>query len=176
MEKEEITLESDLPASGVEDTIQRIVTECNFALLQELREKLKEDFRNFEAYAQGIYDKQDVALSIVVEDFDQGSKLVVNAMSNEAAKLTDILKDCSIKLDDIKSDTALIKEYSSQIEDIFEKLEKLEDIEKYLQEKLANDWDKIKETWQQYKSKEIDLKEFLKDGIKIVRKCFIKKI
>lgn len=97
-------------------------------------------------------------------------------MSNEAAKLTDILKDCSIKLDEIKSDTQLIKEYSSQIEDIFEKLEKLEDIENYLQQKLASDWDKIKETWHRYKSKEIDLMEFLKDGTKIVGKHFIKKI
>jgi len=176
MEKKGITIESDLSASELKDIIQSTITECNFALRQELREKQEEDSRNFEAYAQGIYDKQDVALSIVVEDLDQGSKLVVNAMSNKFAKLTDVLKDCSVKLDEIKSDTQLIKEYSSQIEDIFEKLEKLEDIENYLQQKLASDWDKIKETWQRYKSKEIDIMEFLKDGTKIVGKRFIKMI
>jgi len=176
MEKEGITIESDLSASELKDIIQSTIIECNFALRQKLREKQKEDFRNFEAYAQGIYDKQDVALSIVVKDLEKGSQLVVNAMSNETAKVTDILKDCSIKLDEIKSDTQLIKEYSSQIEDIFEKLEKLEDIENYLQQKLASDWDKIKGTWQRYKSKEIDLMEFLKDGTKIVGKRFIKKI
>ena len=176
MEKKGIELESDLSASELEDRIQSIVTKCNFALLQELREKQEGDFRIFEAYAQGIYDKQDVALSIAVKDLDKGSQIVVNAMSNEVAKVTDILRDCSIKLDEIKSDTQLIKEYSSQIEDIFEKLEKLEDIEIYLQQKLASDWDKIKETWQRYKSKEIDIMEFLKDGTKIVGKRFIKKI
>ncbi|MHA1235115.1 MAG: tetratricopeptide repeat protein [Promethearchaeota archaeon] len=176
MEKKGITVESDLSASELENVIQRIVTECNFALTQELKENREEDFRIFEGYAQGMYDKQDVALSILVRDFEKGSKVVVNAMSKVSAKNIDLLKECSIKLDEIKSDTQLIKEYSSQIGDIFEKLEKLDDIENYLQQKLASDWDKIKDTWQRYKSKEIDLMEFLKDGTKIVGKRFIKKI
>lgn len=176
MEKKEFTIESDLPASELEDFIVKTITQCNFALLQELKKKQEEGFRNFEAYAQGIYDKQDVALSIVVKKIDQGSKLTVSTMSNEGAKLFDIVKEYGVTLDEIKSDTQLIKDYSSQIGDIFEKLEKLEDIEKYLQEKLASDWDKIKETWQRYKSKEIDIMEFLKDGTKVVGKRFIKKI
>jgi hypothetical protein len=66
-------------------------------------------------------------------------------MSERSEKLTDILKDFNIKLDDIKDTNELILEYTSHIEDIFAQLGKLDDIEAYLKDHLPNDWEKIKE-------------------------------
>ena len=51
----------------------------------------------------------------------ENTKLIIKAMSRREEKLIDLLKDLSVKCDDIKSDTELIKEYSSQIEEIFHK-------------------------------------------------------
>ena len=135
-----------------------------------------ENFRAFEGYAQGIYDKQDVGISLVLNQVENGTKVAVKAMSERAEKLTDILKDFSIKLDDIKDTNELILEYTSHIEDIFNQLGKLDDIEDYLKDHLASDWEKIKDLWKKYREKEIDLKEFLKEGVKVVGKRFIKKI
>ena len=62
-----------------------------------------------------------MGLSIAVKKMEEGSKLVIRAMSDRTEKITDLLKDFSIKLDDIKSNTELIKEYTSPIEEIFNK-------------------------------------------------------
>ena len=91
-------------------------------------------------------------------------------------KVTDLLRDFSGKLDDIKSDTELIKEYTSQIEDLFDELGRLEDIEAYLKDHLASDWEKLKYAWQDYKAGEIDRTQLIWQGIKVIGKRFIPKI
>ena len=120
-----------------------------------------------------LYDKQDVALSVAVKKVEEGSQLVVKAMSDRAEKVTDLLKDFSVKLDDIKSDTELIKEYTSQIEDLFDKTDDLED---FLKERLATDFQKIKFAWQDYKDGKYGKKGLIKQGIKIIGKKFVKNI
>jgi len=104
---------------------------------------------------------------------EEGSKLVIKAMSDKGDKITDLLKDFSIRLDDIKNDTELIKEYTSQIEAIFDKQVDLED---YLKSHLASDWEKIKDSWQDYKTGIISRKELIKRGIIILGRKFIKSI
>ena len=54
-------------------------------------------------YAEGKYDKQDVALSVIMQKVaDQTTKLVVKTMSEKEEKLIDLLKDISIKCDYLK--------------------------------------------------------------------------
>lgn len=124
-------------------------------------------------FSQGLYDKQDVALSVAVQELEKGSKLVVKAMSNRDEKLTGLLKDLNLRFDDIKSDTELIKEYTSQIETI---LEKTEYVEQYLRKHLGSDWEKIKHIWEDYKNGKISKKELIKEGVKILGKKFIKQL
>ena len=90
---------------------------------------------------------------------------------SKADKITDILRDFNIKLDDIKSDTELIKEYSEQIEQIFEKIDDMED---FLKDKLQNDFEKIVDAWKDYKAEKIPKKKFISIGIKMLGKRFIK--
>ncbi|KKM80035.1 hypothetical protein LCGC14_1343930 [marine sediment metagenome] len=74
-------------------------------------------------------------------------------------------------LQDIKDDTELISYYTSYIEDIFDKTE---DIEEFLKSHLANEFEKIRNAWQDYKDGKINRKELIKIGIKQVGKKFVK--
>jgi uncharacterized protein YktB (UPF0637 family) len=132
-----------------------------------------EGFVKIEAFAEGLYDKQDVALSVAIQKAEEGSKLVVKAMSDRSEKVTDLLRDFSIKLDDIKSDTELIKEYTSQIELIFDNVD---DLEAYLKDHLASDWEKIKADYTAYKEGIITRKQLIGRGVKTIGKRFVKKI
>ncbi|MHA1343910.1 MAG: WD40 repeat domain-containing protein [Promethearchaeota archaeon] len=181
MEEKKIIIESDLKVPDLEKKIAEIVKNCNFALLEQLKEAQSDEFRKIEAFAEGLYDKQDVALSIAVKEVKKqakkgakkGSKLVIRAMSDKSEKITDLLKDLSIKMDDIKNDTELIKEYTSQIEDIFDRID---DLEAYLVKSLGSDFQALKFTWKEYKEGKIGRGKFIKEGIKILGKTFVKKI
>jgi hypothetical protein len=176
MEEKKLIIDSDMDVSALESRITQIVKNCNFALLQEMQDSQSGTLRKLDAFAQGLYDKQDVALSVTVKKMEEGSKLVVKAMSDRSEKVTDLLRDFSWKLDDIKSDTELIKEYTAQIELIFDELGRLEDIEIYLKAHLSSDFEKIKFAWEEYKAGKIDRKQLIWQGIKVIGKRFIPKI
>ena len=173
MEEKKLIIDSNLNITDLELILENKIKQCNFALLQQIEASQREGFRKIEGFAQGLYDKEDVGISIAVKKMKKGSKLVIKAMSDKAEKITDLLKDFSIKLDDIKNDTELIKEYTSQIEEIFDKQV---DLEAYLKTHLASGWEKIKDSYQDYKTGKIDRKELIKRGIKLLGKTFIKNI
>ena len=85
-------------------------------------------------------------------------------------KKLELLKRINTKVDNIKSDTELIKEFTSSIEDI---LDKFDDMENYLKDRLASDWEKIRNSWTEYKIGEIGKRELIKRGIKGLGKKFI---
>ncbi|MFX1395049.1 MAG: hypothetical protein ACFFAH_15965, partial [Promethearchaeota archaeon] len=176
MEEKKLIIDSDIEVSALESKITQIIKNCNFALLQEMQDSQSETLKKLDAFAQGLYDKQDVALSVTVKKMEEGSKLVVKAMSDRAEKVTDLLRDFNGKLDDIKSDTELIKQYTSQIEDLFDQLGKLEDIEAYLKDHLGSDWEKLKYAWEDYKAGKINRKQLIWQGVKVIGKRFIPKI
>ena len=176
MKGEELIFSCDSEPKALESHLKSILQNNNFYLLDPLQELQNDNYRRIDAYAQGLYDKKDVGLSLLMQEQEKGTKLIIKGMSEIADKIVDILRDISSKCDDIKSDTELIIEYSSQIEELFTKLGKLDDIEEYLKQKLASNWEKIKDIWKKYKTKEIDLKTFLKEGLKIIGKKFIKLI
>lgn len=184
MEDRKIVIDSDLSVGELEARIAEIVKNCNFAMLQQLEDSKREDFLKLEAFAEGLYDKQDVALSIAVKEvkYDvkkatkkgtkKGAKIVVKAMSEREDKLTDILKDLSVQLDDIKSDTELIKEYTAQIEEIFDRVD---DLEKYLIGHLGSDFEKIRHAWSDFKAGTLNKKGLIKEAFKIFGVKLIKK-
>jgi len=173
MEEKKLIIDSNLSITDLEKILENKIKQCNFALLQQIEDSQREGFRKIEGFAQGLYDKEDVGLSVAIKKMEEGSKLVIRAMSDKGDKITDLLKDFSIRLDDIKNDTELIKEYTSQIEEIFDKQV---DLEAYLKSHLASGWEKIKDSWQDYKTGKIDRKEFIKHGIKLLGRTFIKNI
>ena len=160
----------------VEKKLTTILQKNNFYILPKNQNFQGLDYSKIEGFAQGRYDKKEVALEIMLQQLDKNTQLIIKTLSDEKSKLTDILKDISVQCDDIKSDTELLKEYTSQINDLFDKIGKLDDIEIYLKEHLASDWESIKETWDDYKTGKINRNKLVKEAIKILGKTFIKKI
>ncbi|MBA7692864.1 hypothetical protein ES703_101436 [subsurface metagenome] len=101
------------------------------------------------------------------------TKLIIKAMSDREEKLIDLVKDISVKCNYIKSDTELIREYTSQIEEIFEKQD---DLEEFLKDHLATDFEKIKYAWRDYKVGKIGKLGLIKEGLKVIGKKFVNKI
>jgi len=89
----------------------------------------------------------------------------------EENPLIDITLDAVDVLRGIKDDTELISQYTSYIEQVFDKIE---DIEDYLKSHLASEFEKIRNAWQDYKEGKIDKRELIKIGLKQIGKKFLK--
>ncbi len=108
MQGQKISFECDLQGDELEPKISKILQHNNFYLLENLHELKSPDFRKLKAYAEGKYDKEDVAVSIIMQTLaDHTNKLVIKAMSNKEEKIMDILKDISKKCDTLKSSTEM---------------------------------------------------------------------
>ena len=110
MQGKTIHINSSLSPYEVESIVKKNMEECNFALLQEIKEAQDQGFRRIEGFAQGLYDKQDVAISVAMRQLDEGSDIEIRTLSNKFEKTTDLIKDISIKLEDIKSDTQKVQD------------------------------------------------------------------
>jgi len=89
----------------------------------------------------------------------------------EENPLIDIALETVDVLYGIKDDTQLISQYTSYIEEVFDKTE---DIEEYLKSHLASEFEKIRKSWQDYKEGKIEKREFIKLGIRELGKKFVK--
>ena len=89
----------------------------------------------------------------------------------EANPLIEIALETVDVLHGIKDDTQLISHYTSYIEDVFDKTENIED---YLKTHLAGEFEKIRNSWQDYKEGKIEKRDFIRIGIKEVGKKFVK--
>ena len=89
----------------------------------------------------------------------------------EENPLIDIALETVDVLYGIKDDTQLISQYTSYIEDVFDKTE---NIEEYLRSHLGSEFEKIQNAWQDYKEGKIDKRELIKRGIKEIGKTFVK--
>jgi len=65
----------------------------------------KENLKYFEAFAQGAYDKEDVALSISIKKSGPKPKVIIKAMSDRGEKIFALLFDVKIKLQGILNKT-----------------------------------------------------------------------
>ena len=104
MHEQKISFDCKLPPDQLEPEVSKILKNNNFYLLENLQELKRPDFRKLKAYAEGKYDKKDIALSIIMESLaGRSNKLIVKAMSNKEEKIIDLLRDISIKCDAFKS-------------------------------------------------------------------------
>ena len=101
--RETIDLTSDI--LDLESRIIKMIASCNFALIPPNKTSEKENLKYFEAFAQGAYDKEDVALSISIKKSDPKPKVIIKAMSDRGEKIFDLLRDVKIKLQGILNKT-----------------------------------------------------------------------
>jgi len=172
MDKKEIIIDSDLAPDDLEKELASILESNNFFLLDKVPEPVESEVREFKGYAEGKYDKEDVALSVVMQQMpDQSTNLVIKAMSEREEKLIDLLRDINVKCDDIKSCNELILEYSMKIEQVIDQIDNLED---FLIRHLGKDFEQIKHVWSNYKKGVIGKKGLIAEGAKILGKRFLK--
>lgn len=110
MKSKKMEFDVKLRGSELENVIRKQIKECNFALLQEIKENQEENVIKIEGLAQGLYDKQDVAISVALKQVEEGSKLSIEAFSDKIDKTTDIVKDLSNSFEDIKDNFQKIKD------------------------------------------------------------------
>jgi hypothetical protein len=152
------------------DYIFQVLERNNFYILPDSSPNEKNEGQKIiklKGYAQGKYDKEDVALEVALQKMEEHTNLILKSMSTKMEKLYDINKDISAQCFDIKTDTELISEYMPLLEEIFEKVGQLDEIEEYLRENLGSTWVRLKNAWEDYKQKKIPLKGFLKRLLKV---------
>ncbi len=104
MKERKIFFECDLEPDKLESEVAQILDKNNFFILENPNKIDKPNFRKIRAYAEGKYDKQDVALSIIMQELaDHTNKLIIKAMSNKEEKIIDLLRDISMKCDGLKN-------------------------------------------------------------------------
>ena len=83
-------------------------------MLDKVPESRDADFRKVKGYAEGKYDKTDVALQLMMQKIeDKTTKLVIKAMSDREEKIMDLLSDLSNKCEELKTTTPI--DYPSEI-------------------------------------------------------------
>ncbi len=178
MQEKKIEMECDMNPLKLEKELVTILKNSNFHILEKTPEPHDSNYRNIKGYAEGKYDKEDVGLSIAMQRIaEHNTKLIIKTMSDKEGKLIDLLTDINTKCTELKSINELILEYSKEIENAISQIENLEE---YLIKHLGYDWERIRHVWDKYKSGEIDRKELIYEGAKIIGKkflsIFIKKI
>ena len=104
MHEQKISFDCKLPPDQLEPEISKILQHNNFYLLENLQELKSPDYRKLKAYAEGKYDKQDVALSVIMQSLaGHTNKLIIKAMSNREEKIIDLLRDINMKCEAFKS-------------------------------------------------------------------------
>ena len=133
MEDKKLSFNCDIQFEDLETWIKNILEANNFFILKQIQEIQSDTLKVIDGFARGKYDQQEVAITVIMQKMEEETELIIKTMSEDKNKLIDVLKEINLKCEDIKTDTELIKEYSTQIEYLFNKFEnKLEDLEIYL--------------------------------------------
>jgi len=110
MQGKTMVIHSSLSQYELEAIIRKNIEECNFALLKEIKDTHKEGFMRLDGLAQGLYDNQDIAISVAMRKVEEGAEVEIKTLSDKFEKTTDLMKDISVKLEDIKSDTQKVQD------------------------------------------------------------------
>ena len=171
MDAKELVIDCGLNIEETQLALTSILLQNNFFLLEQLKKSQNMDRRTLDGFAQGRYDKEEVALSLTMDEREDTTHVTIKGMSEKVEKLTDLLRDINIKCDSIKSDTVLIKQYTGQISDL---IDDIKDLEKYLRKRIGSNFEKIKVVLDDYRNGGIKKGAFIAKCIGVLGKSFIK--
>jgi len=171
MNAKELVIDCGLNIEEAQNALSTILLQNNFFLLEQLKQTQDTSYITLEGFAQGRYDKEDVALSLTMEKKEDNTLVIIKGMSEKVEKLTDLLRDINGKCDSIKSDTILIKQYTEQISGL---IDGIEDLESYLRKRIGSDVDKIKVALDDYRNGKIKKGTLITKCIGVLGKRFVK--
>jgi len=171
MKTKEIYFENDMSLDQVERELSSILQKNNFHIVEKELDPINSEFKGIKGFAEGKYDKQEIALIITVQKVSEGNNLIkIIAMSNKEWIAGEILKDINVKSNILKSTHVLLREYSEKIEAV---MEKIADLEEFLTKNLGSELDKLREVLNKYNRAEISRSELIKSGADLIGKNFL---
>lgn len=106
-------------------------------------------------------------------DRDYLTSEVLESLEEIKVNIAAIIKNQFAQLEKIDNTIEKLEILDSIAENISKLLDKQDLTEDYLKDKLGNDWEKIKGSWEDYKNGKVDKKGLIKRGIKALGKKFI---
>lgn len=128
--------------------------------------------KSFKCKDCGVYIPKS-EIKKVVDKIEKKPELKYRTDSDKLDEILNKIREIYLKVDDIKNDTEYIEIYTPLIEEIFESVG---NINEYLKEHLATDFEKIKNALEDYHSGTISRKKLIELILKLVGKKFIKTI
>ncbi len=119
----------------------------------------KKMWRRYKIKSERKYFQQNLRLEKKLKKIEKG----IDKTKTLAGEIKEDTSRIVLKIDEV----LLIVNHQ------MEALGKLDDIEKYMKEHLASDWDQIKYSWNRYKNDEISRGEFTKKALKKLGKKFL---
>ena len=132
---------------------------------------INSELTGVKGFAEGKYDKQEIALIIKVKKVTEGNNLItIVAMSKKEWVAKEVLKDINVKSNNLKSTHELLREYSEKIEAVMEKIADLED---FLTKNLGPELEKLRDVLNRYNQAEISRSELINRGADLIGKNFL---
>ncbi|MFW9941768.1 MAG: right-handed parallel beta-helix repeat-containing protein [Candidatus Thorarchaeota archaeon] len=171
MKKKEVYFENDMSLDQIEGEISSILQRNNFYIVETEMDPNKSELKGIKGFAEGKYDKQEIALMVKVQKVTEGNNLItITVMSNKEWVAEEVLKDINIKSNNLKSTYELLREYSEKIEAVMEKIADLED---FLTKNLGPELEKLRDVLNSYNQAEISRTELINRGADLIGKNFL---
>jgi len=133
--------------------------------VQDRMKQLKVNWKKL-IYGEGKENKQIKLTKKLLKKYEN-LETKIETIESSTAETHDLASQ-------IKEDTAQIKLDINEVSTILELvMDKVDDVETYMETKLGSDWQKIKNHWNLYKNGDIDKADFIKYSIKSLGKKFL---
>lgn len=171
MKTKEIYFENDMSLDQIEGELSSILRRNNFYIVETELDPINSELKGIKGFAEGKYDKQEIALIVKVKKVTEGHNLITTiAMSKKEWIAEEILRDINVKSNNLKSTHELLREYSEKIEAVMEKIADLED---FLAKNLGPELEKLREVLNRYNRDEISRSELINSGADLIGKNFL---
>ncbi|KKN44801.1 hypothetical protein LCGC14_0689380 [marine sediment metagenome] len=168
--KNEFTIYADKVSDGLD-----VFYVKSDEIFKKLKKIINNTYQHVKSFFKGFRKEKDVETvqnKIREKIFQQNLRL-----EKKLKKIEKGIDKTKTLAGEIKEDTSRIvlkiDEVLLIVNHQMEALGKLDDIEKYMKEHLASDWDQIKYSWNRYKNDEISRGEFTKKALKKLGKKFL---
>jgi len=140
MKKQEIYIDCEMSVEDTKNELIPIFKDSNFFVIDIDYDDAQDKLVEIEGFAEGKYDKEEVALSIIIKSLaDQTSKLIVKAMSSKEEKLIDLLNEINNKCNEnLKIKLSLDRIEIAQKLSMF--IDNPEELTHYLKRVLKSNW------------------------------------
>ena len=139
---------------------------------QKIGDAIKNAINYFKFKFKKIFSKQyqeEQQYKLSIKTYRQNKK-----MKKQLKQLEESLQKTHELTSQIKEDTSkIVLDIQWVVILVLRQMDRIEDVESYMKEKLGSDWTQLQNSWQEYKVGDITRGEFAKEALKKVGKKFL---